>query len=75
MKYNFGFDRIIGAIENNLLDVVINPSRKNQRIFIVSLDKYIYAVPFVENDKEIFLKTFYPSRKLNKRYTGGHDNG
>ena len=42
----------------------------NQEIFIISLDDYIYYVPFVENEKEIFLKTIIPSRKLNKEYKG-----
>ena len=27
-------------------------------------------VPFVEDDKKIFLKTIYPSRKLTQKYLG-----
>ena len=40
----------------------------NQEIFIIRLKDYICYVPFVENEKEIFLKTIIPSRKLNKIY-------
>ncbi len=29
---------------------------------------YVYAVPFVETDTEIFLKTIIPSRKATKQY-------
>lgn len=40
----------------------------NQRVFLVPVDGYIYAVPFVEDKECIFLKTAFPSRKLTKRY-------
>lgn len=40
----------------------------NQRIYIITLRSYIYAVPYVRNKDIIFLKTIYPNRKLNKRY-------
>jgi hypothetical protein len=40
----------------------------NQMIFIFEIDEYIYYVPYVEDDKEIFLKTIIPSRKLTKEY-------
>jgi uncharacterized DUF497 family protein len=42
----------------------------NQCVFILELDGYIYYVPFVETDEEIFLKTIIPSRKLKKEFTG-----
>jgi len=29
---------------------------------------YIYVVPYVKNDNEIFLKTVIPSRKMHKLY-------
>ena len=40
----------------------------NQRIFLVPIDGYIYAVPFVERKNCYFLKTAFPSRKLTKEY-------
>ncbi|MDA9129103.1 toxin [Candidatus Gracilibacteria bacterium] len=46
-----------------------NPTRENQRIFIVKHEGYVYAVPYIENKTEIFLKTIYKSRKLNKLYS------
>ena len=70
-KYGFGFEEVIAAISEHLLDLVFNPSRPQQKVFIVWLEHYVYAVPFVENDREYFLKTFYPSRKLNRRYRRG----
>jgi hypothetical protein len=41
------------------------------RIFIVNVEGYACIVPFVESDKEIFLKTIIPSRKMTKLYLGG----
>ncbi|SMM97803.1 hypothetical protein SPONN_2407 [uncultured Candidatus Thioglobus sp.] len=40
----------------------------NQKIFVVLIDGYVYLVPYVENDVEIFLKTIIPSRKATKQY-------
>lgn len=40
----------------------------NQLILYVHLNNYIYAVPFVESENEIFLKTIFKSRKDNKRF-------
>jgi hypothetical protein len=44
--------------------------RRNQRIFVVQRDDYVYLVPFVEDDKLIALKTIIPSRKATKQYLG-----
>ena len=33
-----------------------------------SIDEYIHLVPYVEDEKEIFLKTIIPSRKATKQY-------
>jgi hypothetical protein len=32
----------------------------NQKIFIVKVENYVYLVPFVETDVEVFLKTIIP---------------
>ena len=54
------------------LDVLDNAKKyKNQGIFVVEINKYIYLVPFVENGPKIFLKTIFPSRKMTKKYLGG----
>jgi predicted DNA binding CopG/RHH family protein len=39
----------------------------NQRIFIIDIEDYIYLVPFVEDEKSMFLKTIIPSRKMTKK--------
>lgn len=66
------FEDIIDAIQNNkILAVEASPNTKtfpDQKAFIIALKNYVYVVPFVENEKEIFLKTIYPSRKFKKKY-------
>jgi uncharacterized DUF497 family protein len=67
------FEEISEIILNKkYLDILENPARDNQDIFVISLNDYIYAVPYVlDKDSNIVLKTAYPSRKLNKKYRGG----
>jgi hypothetical protein len=71
---NIGFEDIILAIENgNLLDDLAHPNQEkypNQNIFIILavVKNYVYLVPYVENEKTIFLKTIIPSRKMQKKY-------
>jgi len=42
-------------------------------VSVVIVDDYVYLVPFVESEKEIFLKTIIPSRKATKEYLGESD--
>lgn len=39
-----------------------------QRIYFVRVDGYIYLVPYVKEEKRIFLKTIIPSRKATRDY-------
>ena len=52
----------------DILDVLDNINYPNQKIFVLEIDNYVYLVPFVENEDEIFLKTIIPSRKFTKKY-------
>lgn len=71
-----GFEDIIEILESGKpLDDLDNPNFKRypgQKIFIVRVKKYTYVVPYVVDEKRkvFFLKTFYPSRKYNKKYIG-----
>ena len=65
------FERIAEMITNGeYVDIVKHPSRVNQRMFIVRIDGYVWAVPYVvqEDEEPIFLKTAFPSRKFDRRY-------
>jgi hypothetical protein len=46
-------------------------NRDDQRLMFFEYRKQVWVVPFVENEKERFLKTLYPSRKHTKLYEKG----
>ena len=69
-----GFEDVLFSImHDGLLDIVEHPNKQKypgQRVFIVKIEDYVYLVPFVEEEKVIFLKTIIPSRKMTKKYLG-----
>ena len=71
------FEDVVFYIEMGfLLDILEHPNQekyKGQKIFVVQIDDYVYLIPFVEDDREIFLKTIVPSRKATKRYLKGSE--
>ena len=74
------FEDVVTQInEGNILDIIQHPNQNKypkQKIYIIFLQNYVYMVPFIKTDDEIFLKTIIPSRKMNKIYRGdNHENG
>ena len=68
------FEEAVFAIEQGqLLDILDHPNKdkyENQKIFVVKIFNYVWLIPFVENENEVFLKTIIPSRKATKQYLG-----
>jgi len=68
------FEEIVFHIENgDILDILEHPNKERyggQRIFVVAVEEYAHLVPFVEDEREVFLKTIIPSRKATKNYLG-----
>ncbi|NNM58313.1 MAG: toxin [Legionellales bacterium] len=69
------FEAVVAALDNSqLLDVLVHHNSEkypNQEIYVVNIDGYVYLVPFVRKDERaVFLKTIFPSRKLTKKYLG-----
>jgi hypothetical protein len=63
------FEEIAFLIESGqIIGIEENLGHLNQKIYVLEIENYAFIVPFVENDKEIFLKTAFPSRKYTKRY-------
>ena len=58
------FEDIVFYIQQGaLLDDIEHPNSgryPNQRVFVINVDGYVHLVPYVENRKEIFLKTVIP---------------
>ena len=58
-------------LEKKYAAILKNPSRMEQKVFIIPYQNYTYVVPFIiDDDKNIVLKTAFPSRKYHKKYGG-----
>jgi len=73
------FEDVIEAFKKKqILANIAHPNQKHshQRLYVVKINKYAYAVPYVidKRKREIFLKTIYPSRMLTKIYLKGGKN-
>ena len=72
------FEDVVFYIEQGfLLDVLEHPNQEKyqgQKIFVVEIDEYAYLVPFVEDEREIFLKTIIPSRRATRKYLKGNES-
>jgi len=66
------FEDIIAVLEGvGAIDVIEHPNVKkypHQKMYIVELNDYIYAIPYVEKGNNVFLKTIFPNKKLKKKY-------
>jgi uncharacterized DUF497 family protein len=66
------FEQILLLLEEGkILDIIEHKNKTkypNQRILVVEITGYAYCVPFIETEKEIFLKTIFPDRRSTKRY-------
>jgi len=67
---------LVALSQGALLDVVEHPNKDkypNQRLLIVRIRGYVFLVPFVETNEEIFLKTIIPSRSATRSYLPGEN--
>lgn len=48
-----------------------HPKKEHQHVLLFEYKSYIWVVPYVENEDEIFLKTLFPSRKYTRMYKQG----
>jgi len=70
------FEDVVFCLQGDgLLDDVSHPNEEkyaHQRVFVVAIDDYVYLVPYVETENEIFLKTIILCRKkATSQYFGG----
>jgi len=71
------FEMVVNSVQSGgLLDDIAHPNREkyeHQRMLVIHINQYVYLIPYVETDHEIFLKTIIPSRKATKMYLGESD--
>ena len=78
VERGISFEDVCAAIQNGYLQGIVKgkePKYAHQHLFVVIINGYTYAVPFVEDENKIFLKTIYPSRELHKKYSNGGHHG
>ena len=63
------FDELVNS---KLINILQHPIRENQKIMLFEYKKYVWVVPFVEEENYYFLKTLYPSRKYTKIFKGAN---
>ena len=72
---DISFEEVVFHIEGcHVLDILEHPKQnkyQGQRILVVQIENYVYLVPFIEAENEIFLKTIIPSRKATRLYLKG----
>ena len=77
---NISFEEIILCIsEGKIVTVLEHPNKQrypNQYIYLIEYKNYIYAVPYIvdEKEEEIFLKTIYPSREYTRKFLRREEN-
>jgi uncharacterized DUF497 family protein len=66
------FEQVVLIMERGeVLDTIEHPNQERypgQKIAVVMIDAYVYLVPYVVHNEEIFLKTIIPSRKATNKY-------
>ena len=66
------FEQMVLLIqEDYVLDILEHPKQtryQKQRLYIINIENYAYVVPFVDGERERFLKTIFPSRKYTQIY-------
>ncbi len=74
-RYGIGFEAVVEAISKGyMLEEIAHPKPERypgQRMFVVSINNYVWAVPFVPGEGRCFLKTMFPSRKYMAEYMRG----
>jgi hypothetical protein len=74
LKKNRGvcFEQIVILMgRGGVLDTIEHPNQDRypgQKIAMVMIENYVYLVPYVEKNDEIFLKTIIPIRKATNKY-------
>ncbi len=70
LERGISFEIVLNYIEKNqVLDIIQHPNQEQypgQQMYLIEIEEYVYIVPFVISETEIFLKTIIPSRKATR---------
>jgi hypothetical protein len=69
------FEIVVFLIEKGMiLDDYVHPNQAKypgQKIYEILVKDYVFLVPYIETNGEIFLKTIIPSRKAKRKHIKG----
>jgi uncharacterized DUF497 family protein len=72
VERGISFEEIVEAIcDGRVVSDLVHPKSDrypNQRLMIIHVNDYTFAVPYVIDGNDMFLKTIIPSRKAHKKY-------
>ena len=68
MTRGVSFEDILNA---RFIRVIDHPTIQGQYLMLFEHNGYVWVVPFVREERGIFLKTLYPCRKYMKLYKKG----
>ncbi len=66
-------DVVFHIMAGDILETIEHPNQvryPGQQIHMIVIEEYVYLVPFIESEEEVFLKTIIPSRKATRAYRG-----
>ncbi len=71
-KRGISFEEIIFHLsQGDLWKVADHPNQEKypgQKIYFVVVDEYVYLIPHLKSESEVYLKTIIPSRKATQEY-------
>ena len=70
-------DVVFHILSGDILETIDHPNQQRypgQQVHVIAIEDYVYLVPFVESEEEVFLKTIIPSRKATKKYRGSSND-
>jgi uncharacterized DUF497 family protein len=69
---NISFEQIVyHLLQGDVWKIADHPDQEKYpklKIYFVIVNAYIYLVPFIQSENDIFLKTIIPSRKATKDF-------
>ncbi len=60
-------------LDSRLIGMEDHAKKEHQRLMLFEYNRYVWVVPFVEDEDHYFLKTAFPSRKHTRKYLQGGD--
>jgi uncharacterized DUF497 family protein len=66
-------DVVFHILAGDIAETIDHPNQDRypgQQVHVITMEDYLYLVPFIESEEEVFLKTIIPSRKAVKKFGG-----